>query len=131
MTIKVNVPNFVNLNNLASERATDIAIARIKEEAVTNAPAVTGELRRNIVDDYQKKEVRAEAKHSAPVEYGTAPHTITAKGKALRFVVDGKTVFTKKVNHPGTKPQPFMRLSARKVQKEIPSIYKRELEKVK
>lgn len=132
MTVKINVPNMANLVELATERATDVAIARVKEEAVQNAPAQTGELRRGIVDDYDKKQVIATAKHSAPVEFGTAPHVITPKnGKALRFVKNGKEIFVKKVNHPGTKPQPFMRLAARTVQKEIKTIYKRELDKLK
>lgn len=41
------------------------------------------------------------------LENGTDPHTIVPKNaKALMFQVNGETVFTKKVNHPGTKPQP-------------------------
>jgi len=43
------------------------------------------------------------------VLYGTPPHIITPKNKKfLRFKVDGKEVFTKKVKHPGTAPNPFI-----------------------
>lgn len=43
------------------------------------------------------------------VTYGTPPHIITPKNKKfLRFKVDGKEVFTKKVKHPGTAPNPFI-----------------------
>ena len=39
---------------------------------------------------------------------GTRAHVITPRhAKALRFVVGGKVVFTQRVNHPGTKPNPF------------------------
>lgn len=39
---------------------------------------------------------------------GTRPHEIRPKkAKALRFEIDGKVVFAKRVNHPGTKPNDF------------------------
>lgn len=45
--------------------------------------------------------------HAPYVEFGTRPHVITIKNaKALS---DGKTIFGVRVNHPGTKAQPFMR----------------------
>ena len=41
------------------------------------------------------------------LENGTEPHTIVPKNSSvLVFEKDGKTIFTTKVNHPGTKPQP-------------------------
>jgi hypothetical protein len=44
------------------------------------------------------------------VEFGTKPHEIRPKSaKVLRFSVGGKTVYTKRVRHPGTKAQPFMK----------------------
>lgn len=44
------------------------------------------------------------------VEFGTAPHIIKAKnGQALKFEMNGKTVFAKSVVHPGTRPNPFIR----------------------
>lgn len=132
MTVKGKFPDYSNLVELATERATDIAVANIQEEAVRNAPVSSGEYRRKIEPDFSKKEVVAKASHSAPVEYGTAPHVITPKNaKVLAFKVGGKQVFTKKVNHPGTKPNPVMRMAGRKVQKEIPKIFTRELNKLK
>lgn len=39
---------------------------------------------------------------------GTRAHVITPRhAKVLRFVVGGSVVFTQRVNHPGTKPNPF------------------------
>jgi len=47
------------------------------------------------------------------VTSGTRPHVILPKGgkrgkKALRFVIAGKTVFARRVNHPGTEANPYL-----------------------
>lgn len=53
--------------------------------------------------------VDASARHAKFVEHGTRAHMIRAKrSRTLRFVVNGSTVFARKVMHPGTKPAPFM-----------------------
>ena len=45
------------------------------------------------------------------VEFGTPPHVIEAKnGKSLHWKdKNGRDVFAKKVFHPGTRPNPFIR----------------------
>ena len=65
-------------------------------------------------------EIRAKKYYASYVENGTAAHeiypkTITTGGKGgrfgramLRFVIGGRVIFASKVNHPGTKPHPFM-----------------------
>lgn len=48
------------------------------------------------------------------IEFGTPPHIITAKnGKSLHWKSGGKDVFAKTVNHPGTRPFPFIRSTFR------------------
>lgn len=48
------------------------------------------------------------APYAWDVEYGTKPHVIEAKpGKVLRFQAGGRTVYTRRVNHPGTRAQPY------------------------
>jgi len=43
------------------------------------------------------------------VSSGTRPHVILPKrGKALRFVIAGRTVFARRVNHPGTAANPYL-----------------------
>lgn len=43
------------------------------------------------------------------VHDGTRPHVIRPKrGKALRFVIGGQVVFARVVQHPGTRPNPFL-----------------------
>ena len=49
--------------------------------------------------------------YAKDVEFGTNPHIIKpVKKKALKWKgKDGKPVFSKKVMHPGTRPNPFIR----------------------
>jgi len=48
------------------------------------------------------------------VEFGTPPHVIEAKNKqALHWKQGGKDMFARRVNHPGTRPQPFIRPTLR------------------
>lgn len=50
------------------------------------------------------------APYWADVEYGTKPHMIyPVNAKALRWEGPSGPVFAKKVKHPGTKAQPFIR----------------------
>lgn len=54
-------------------------------------------------------EILSLAPYSRYVESGTRPHMILPRnGVALRFMMNGQEVFARKVNHPGTKAQPFM-----------------------
>lgn len=41
---------------------------------------------------------------------GTSPHTILPRRRngVLRFTVGGRIVFSRRVDHPGTKPNPFL-----------------------
>ena len=53
---------------------------------------------------------------------GRAPHVINPRNKlVLRFPVNGKFVFTKRVNHPGNKPELFLFNAAEKEEPEIQS----------
>lgn len=44
---------------------------------------------------------------------GTRPHRIEARrGRALRFQAGGETLFRRAVNHPGTRPDPYLDAAA-------------------
>ena len=80
------------------------------------APIKTGNLRgsiRVIVTMRGRLEIGPDvqiAEYAWDVEYGTKPHVIEAKpGKTLRFEAGGKVIYTKRVNHPGTAAQPYVR----------------------
>lgn len=92
--------------------------------AKMNAPFATGQLRESI--GYQivgDTVVITSSDPKAPfVEYGTGsrgemptgPYVIEPKrAKALKFEVGGKTVFAKRVIHPGVRPRPFLRPATR------------------
>ena len=70
--------------------------------------------------------VSADAKYASFLENGTRAHEIHARpGGVLRFQVNGQWVSARAVQHPGTKPRPFMALAALKGAE----ILTRELEK--
>jgi|1185.fasta_scaffold23332_3 hypothetical protein len=50
------------------------------------------------------------SKHADATDTGAKPHVILPRrGRFLRFIGrDGRTVFTRRVNHPGNKPYKFM-----------------------
>lgn len=55
-------------------------------------------------------------RYASDVEVGTVPHVIKARRKkALRFEWHGRTVLAKRVRHPGTDGQPFLRRAAEEV----------------
>ena len=50
------------------------------------------------------------APYAGYVEFGTRPHEIRPKNPNgyLVFKMNGKTIYARKVRHPGTKPQPYV-----------------------
>lgn len=92
------------------------ATSMIQQEARRVAPDRfknrTGNLRRSIqsrVYGPQKGKVFVGADYGYFVEAGTRPHTILpVNKKMLAFKVGGKLVFARKINHPGSRPYPFM-----------------------
>lgn len=96
------------------EEALDTVADEIMLDQIAHVAVDTGQLRdtiRIISDGPGHRFIgpdHARAPHDIFVENDTKPHVIEAKpGKVLAFKVNGKTVFTKRVNHPGTKAQPF------------------------
>lgn len=122
-TVTIKYPDFKKWVKCVNELTVKTGTA-IQETAVNNAPRKTGVYQRSI--DYDgDKTITANANYSADIEYGTNAHEIKpVNAKALHFKQNGKDVFYKKVNHPGTKPNPVMRMAARTVQKQIPQIFK-------
>lgn len=83
------------------------------QEMVDDAPVDSGALRDSL--RYIKNGRNKYTVGSFGISYvkfvteGTAPHEIRPKDKAaLSFVSGGTRVFATKVNHPGTKANPFM-----------------------
>lgn len=92
-------------------------------EAKRRVPRKTGRLARSIVPgavDADSAIVEARTNYAGFVEHGTRPHVIRPKNrKALAWGGDRRlsgrlrsgsspTHFATKVNHPGTKPEPYL-----------------------
>ncbi|WP_273845401.1 hypothetical protein [Rubrobacter calidifluminis] len=76
--------------------------------------------------------VFSEDKVAAILEYGSRPHTIRPRPpkKALRFEVDGKTVFAKVVRHPGTRAYRWLQRAGYSSERAIESAYASSVEEV-
>ena len=121
--ISFDLPDFSLVLKNATASTLQEAGFKVEDEAKKTAPVDSGYYRNNIGFDGKNK-VIANAEYSADLEYGTKPHVIEPKtAKALHFKSDGKDVFTKRVNHPGTKPLAIMRNAALKVQKQVGGMF--------
>lgn len=94
------------------ERLADVAWAH----AFWNAPRKTGYLASTIVKEFGEGEasINVLAPYAMYVVEGTKPHIIRpVNASVLAFQgASGKMVFTRLVNHPGTKPNPWMQQAA-------------------
>lgn len=113
-----------------SQLMRSLAVAAIAEQKRL-VPRKTGNLGRSIHVGRvtaTTAETVASAGYAAAVEFGTKPHPIVPRRKkALRFAPGGSgrrlsgaprsgsgVVFAKRVKHPGTRAQPYMRPGAEK-----------------
>jgi len=79
-------------------------------------------LYRRVVTDSDRMEfwVGSTSVKALWVTKGTRPHLILPqRAKVLHFFVNGEEVFTRRVHHPGTKPDPFLDRAAERAQNEM------------
>jgi len=96
-------------------------------ELVKTCPVDTGRLKNSIKfkPNTDGTITISMADYGEIVEFGSLPHVIRPKNKSsLKFNTPEGTVFAKKVNHPGTTPQPFIR---RAMQRKLPEILRKRL----
>lgn len=126
--VTVKSPDFGKWQKAVNDLVKEVGFA-VEQEAIANAPRSEGEANSNhymdnIKYNHTTREVVAGMSYSADIEYGTGAHVIEpVTAKALHFKKGGNEIFAKKVNHPGTRPNPVMRNAAAKVQKEINQIW--------
>lgn len=61
-------------------------------------------------------QVEYTADYAAAVHNGTRPHVIVPRrGRYLRFQVGDRTVYARRVNHPGTPARPYLATALREV----------------
>lgn len=122
--VTIKKPDFDKWKNAVEELTVRTGL-KIEEIAKETAPVDTGNYRSQITYDGSNT-VIAQAQYSADLEYGTSAHEIRPQSaQALHFKQNGKDVFYKKVNHPGTRPKPVMRNAAKETQKQIPEIWEK------
>ena len=108
----------------------DRLAGRLAEEMRERAPVRTGRLRDSIrVARIGRFRLVGPTVPYAPyVEFGTRPHVIRPRrARALRFEVEGRTVFAMYVRHPGFRGRFFVRRSVEAVMREIPDLFAREV----
>jgi hypothetical protein len=133
---------FIDQIKEALEKAIPKIAIRLQNELVLRAPFDNGRLRNSIkvVQDGKSGLIVFMVDYAKFIEFGTPPHIIKPKSKeALRFEKDRKGrlskkrgakesdfVFAKKVKHPGTRPNPFIRET---FQTKFPKIIMEEVKK--
>ena len=113
------------------ERAAPHALSMIADQVVNEARRTTlfrdrtGLLRRSILrgplaGSFAAGTLTVDAKAGIGASYGvfvhdgTRPHVIEPnKRKSLRFVAGGGFIFSRRVQHPGTQPRPFLQEAVR------------------
>lgn len=117
----------MNLDNIIKEIETGLekAIAEVSEKAVDimkqEVPVDTGNLRDSVnavktgklsyeIGHDPAKTTKDDYDYARGVYFGTRAHLITPRkpGGVLVFDVGGKTIFTKRANHPGTKANKYL-----------------------
>lgn len=85
----------------------------LKADMESLAAVDTGRMRQSIAVRKQGQDIviGPNTEYAGYVEFGTKPHVIEPKPgkKALAFKMGGNTVIVRRVKHPGTKAQPFVR----------------------
>ena len=120
------------MNDLQDEfqKRLDRAMPRIanalRNELVLTVPVDTGRLRSSIKVGYDGQTlIITMAEYGRFIELGCPPHVIVPKNKkALKFKAGGKNIFAKKINHPGSRPTPFIRNA---IQLKLGNIIREEL----
>lgn len=115
------------VNDILQRRMRQI-IRLVAADARVNAPVDTGRMAQAIKEDPIVSEgpfrviggVTSHAPYSAFVHQGTRPHVIRPRNAAaLRFQMGNRTVFASSVNHPGTRPRPFLTNAVARVLRDL------------
>jgi hypothetical protein len=117
------------------KRAMQKSLVATTNISKASAPVKTGRLRRsihNVMKNIMHGEVSTATEYAKFVELGTRAHAITPKkAKVLAFKVDGRMVFAKRVWHPGTKGQFYMKHSTQKASVFVRNFYEQAAQEIK
>lgn len=129
MPAKIRNAVYVTVKSLAKSLQKHIVVDKLQGQVLGHR---SGNLWRSIQNDVTQNDSgvlgrvfsSGDVKYAAIHEFGgrIPPHVIEPKnGEALSFIMNGKRVFFKKVNHPGSvmPERSFMRSSLRDMRSEI------------
>lgn len=93
-------------------RAVDLTAIEVFGNIIRESPIDYGRLAGSFsieqIDDLSWR-IYTDVEYAEAVQTGTQPHVIEPKnGRALAFSMNGQTVIVKRVNHPGTKANPYI-----------------------
>ena len=116
----------------AIDNVMHLAAQRGYQWMYPDTPVLTGELRASLFSRQTspyRMEIGATAPHAIPVHQGTRPHIILpVRASVLRFEIGGKVIFARKVRHPGTRPNPYVK---RTVDRLVPFIREQFLKRMR
>lgn len=103
------------------EKALPGIARRMQNELMIAAPVDTGRLKNSIkVNSTGDGLIISMVDYGKFVEFGTPPHVISPTEKeALKFKIGKEELIRKKVKHPGTRPNPFIRNTIQNKLKQI------------
>lgn len=117
----------VNQIQRALNQAMPLIALEISNELKIAVPVDTARLRSSIKVFSEGNTLKIfMADYGKHVEFGTLPHTITPKNKKALFWKGAKHP-VKKVNHPGTRPNNFIR---RTIRRKLPGIITKNIQRV-
>lgn len=119
-----------------TQNAIAKSVVLVTKQAMRNAPVNKqgggGNLRQSIryTTDFLRGVISVTARYAYWVHEGTNPHDITVVKK--RVLANARTgqFFGKKVHHPGTQPNPFLKEAIEDVKPAIESIFSQSIQNV-
>ncbi len=128
---------FKRVPEQAVKKATALALRNIKNDAKSKGLRKTGTYVRSMSMEVKDQgrggwagRVGTWINYALGLEKGTKPHVITPRRRrALRFVVGGREVFARRVNHPGTRAYHVFRDGLANSTKGIINIFEAETAK--
>lgn len=121
-------------SQLIQETMLDSATENIVAVAKSLAPKKTGQLADSIYAEILENGIAivADKSYAPYMEFGTAPHEISARNATvLHWTQGGQDFFVRSVHHPGTKPHPFMQPAIEQgleeMMHDIEAIFQKEL----
>lgn len=115
------------------ETATKDSAKFILKTEKEEVPVKTAQLKRSITMEYRpiSASIYPTVKYALPVHEGSKPHVILpTRKKLLRFKVNGKWVFARKVKHPGNKANKFVERTVSKSEGPINKFFEKALDSI-